>query len=133
MFRLGKTRRLALVAVAIGLAACSADAALEQHQETLESLGASTAAIADAWLEGAASGTYVRTALEQMYQLVEQERAALAGKPSALADSRGAHLSEAADRLSRLLALMILDVERRDASALRQRVAQIPIRPPRQS
>ena len=51
----------------------------------------------------------------------------------ALADVRGAHLSEAAERLSRLLALMIRDVEHRDASALRQRIAQIPIQPPHQS
>ncbi len=127
------TRRLALVAVALLLAACSRDAALEQHRETLESLGATTAAIADAWLEGSASGTYARTSLERTRQLVERERTALAANAEALADARGAHLSEAAERLSRLLALLIRDVEHRDASAVRRRVAQIPIRPPHQS
>jgi hypothetical protein len=124
---------LALVAVAIALTACSQDSALQQHREKLESLGATTAAIADAWLGGTASATYARTALEQTRQLVEQERTSLAAKAATLADARGADLSEAAERLSRLLALMIRDVEHRDASALRQRIAQIPIQPPHQS
>lgn len=119
--------------MSVALTACSQDTALQQHREKLESLGATTAAIADAWLEGAASGTYVRASLEQTRQLVEQERTSLAAKAEALADSRGADLSEAAERLSRLLALMIRDIEHRDASALRQRIAQIPIRPPHQS
>lgn len=106
---------------------------MTQHQEKLESLGASTAAIAEAWLDGAASGRYARTAFEQTYQLVEQERTALARKPAALADSRGARLSEAAERLSRLLAVMIRDVEQGDPSALRHHVSQIPIHPQQQS
>ena len=119
---------------AMAFAACtSQSAALQQHQEKLESLGASSAAIAEAWLGGAVSTRYTRTALEQMYQLVEQERTALASKPQALADARGARLSEAADRLSRLLAVMMQDVEHGDAAALREHASTIPIRPPRQS
>jgi hypothetical protein len=121
---------LALLALAIGLSACrSQQAVLTEHQEKLESLGASTAAIARAWLAGAASGTYTRTAFEQTYQLVEQQRSALAKTSDALVDARGAQLSDAAERLSRLLAHMIQDVEQRDASALRRHVAEIPIRP----
>jgi hypothetical protein len=130
VFRLVTARRLTLIAVAIALTACSQDTALQQHREKLESLGATTVAIADAWLGGAASGTYARAALEQARQLVEQERTSLAAKPEALADPRGADLSEAAERLSRLLALMVRDVEQGNASALRQRMAQIPIHPP---
>ena len=124
----------ALVAASFALSACSGqEHALAQHQEKLESLGATTRAIAEAWLDGAASGRYARTAFEQTYQLVEQERTALARTPAALADPHGAHLSESAERLSRLLAVLIHDVEQGDASALRQHVSQIPIRPQQQS
>ncbi len=120
----------ALAALALAATACtSQNAALQQHQEKLESLGSSTAAIADAWLGGNTSDRYTRTALEQIYRLIEQERARLAATPDALASSRGAHLSETAERLSRLVAVMIHDVGRGDAPAVRQRVTQIPIRP----
>ncbi len=120
----------ALTAVALAATACtSQDAALQQHQEKLESLGSSAAAIAEAWLDGSTSDRYTRTAFEQIYQLVEQERATLATTPDALASSRGAHLSETAGRLSRLLAVMIHDVARGDAPTVRQRITQIPIRP----
>lgn len=129
MRRLLTVGRFALVAATIAAGCTSQNAALQQHQEKLESLGSSTAAIADAWLGGAASGTYAGTAFEQIYQLVEQERTKLASTPDALADARGARLSQAAERLSRLLSVMIRDIDQGDASALRQHVAQIPIRP----
>ena len=112
------------------LAGCGGkDQALQQHQEKLESCGASTGAIAEAWLGGNASATYTRTAFEQVYLLVEQQRTQLAAQPAMLSDSRGAHLSEAAERLSRLLAVMIRDVEQGNASAVRERMARIPIVP----
>ena len=102
---------------------------LQQHREKFESLGASAAAIGEAWLAGSTSGTYTGTALEQMFLLVEQERSALASTPDALLDSRGAELSQAAERLSRLIAAMIHDVRAADAASLRQRLAAIPIKP----
>jgi hypothetical protein len=118
----------------MAVAACTSQSdALTQHQEKLESLGASSAAIADAWLGDAISSKYTSTAFEQVYQLVEQERTALAAKPQALADARGAHLSAAAERLSRLLAVMMQDVAHGDPVALREHASKIPILPPRQS
>jgi hypothetical protein len=123
-----------LLVTTITVAACTSQGdALQQHQEKLESLGASSAAIADDWLDGAVSAGYTNTALEQVEQLVEQERTALASKPQALADPRGAHLSEAAERLSRLLAVMMQDVEHGDSAALRSHASKIPILPQRQS
>ena len=133
MARLWRRWCTALVGATVLVAGCTSQAGvITQHQEKFESLGATTAAIAEAWLGGSASGTFTRTALEQTYQLVEQQRTALASKPAALSDSRGAHLSEAAERLSRLLASMIDDVEHGNAGALREHVAQIPIRPSHQ-
>jgi hypothetical protein len=123
-----------LIVAGISVAGCTSQSdALDQHQEKLESLRASAAAITEAWLGGAVSSHYTGTALEQIYLLVEQERAALASKPRALADARGAHLSDASDRLCRLLALMMLDVEHGDASALREHASKIPALPRPQS
>jgi hypothetical protein len=72
------------------------------------------------------------TALEQTRVLVEQERSAFAKVPEALLDPRGARLSEAAERLSRLLAVTMHDVAARDAPSVRQRLADIPIAPSEQ-
>ena len=108
------------------------DARLQQHRDKLESLGATTAAIAEAWLRGSVSGTYTCTALEQTYRLVEQERASLASSPGALIDTRGAQLSQAAEALSRLLAAMLQDVRGADAGSARRHLAAIPIVPARQ-
>lgn len=116
--------------VAMVAAGCGRqDARLQQHQEKLESLGATTVAIAEAWLAGSTSGTYTRTALEQTFALVEQERTAVASAPQALLDPRGARLSEAADRLSRLLAVIMHDVASADADAVRRHMAAVPIVP----
>lgn len=114
------------------VAACTSRSdALTQHQEKFESLGASTVAIAEDWLGGATSSRYTGTALEQIYQLVEQERTALARTPQALAETRGAQQSEAAERLSRLLAVMIQDIKRGDQAAFHDHASKIPILPQR--
>lgn len=114
-------------------AGCSRqDARLEEHKKNLESLGATTKVIAEAWLSGDVSGTYTRTALEQTFSLVEQERARLASKPEMLQDPRGATLSQDAERLSRLIASMIGDVGTANGDAARQRLASLPIVPQEQ-
>lgn len=125
-------RAWAIVAFTAALAAvgCSGqDERLKQHREKFESLGASAAAIGEAWLAGSTSGTYTATALEQAFLLVEQERSTLASTPDAVRDPRGAELSQTAERLSRLIAAMRHDVRDADAQSLRQHLTQIPIRP----
>jgi hypothetical protein len=105
------------------------DARLQQHQEKLESLATTTQAIAGAWLAGSVSGTYASTALDQTLRLVEQERSALAATPELLVDRRGARLSQRAERMSRLLALMVHDVDASDGRSLRQRATEMAIAP----
>jgi hypothetical protein len=61
--------------------------------------------------------------------LVEQERAALAASPKALADPRGAQLSQAAEHLSRLLAVTVRDVRAADGQAVRRHLADNPLTP----
>ncbi len=108
------------------------DARFQEHKESLESLGSTTAVITDAWLAGDVSGTYAGTALEQTFLLVEQERTALAQAPQSLHDPRGAYLSQAAERLSRVIADLSADVRDADGPAARAHVAEIPIVPSKQ-
>lgn len=119
-----------LAAAFLILQACGRqDQRLRQHREKLESLGATTAAIVEAWLTGSTSGTFTRGALARTFELVEQERAALAAGPEALLDPRGAALSRNAEALSRLLSMLIQDVRGADAASARRRLAQVPITP----
>jgi hypothetical protein len=118
-----------LLTVLVSAGCSRQDDRFQRHRETLESLGSTTKAIGDAWLAGSVSGTYTSTALDQTFVLVEQERSALASTPEALADPRGAQLSQAAERLSRLLAAMMHDILAADAQSVRQHLADIPIAP----
>jgi hypothetical protein len=102
---------------------------LARHKEKFESLGATTNAIAQAWLNGDTSGTYTLTALEQTFLLVEQERSALASSTGMLVNPRGAALSQSAERLSRVIARISEDVRSSDGREARRHLADIPILP----
>jgi hypothetical protein len=115
-----------LAIVAVLSAACTPlDQRLQQHHEKLASLAASAGAIGDAWLAGSTSGTYTTSALEQTFMLTEKERRALASAPEALADPRGAELSQSAERLSRLLAALRHDVRTSDTSSFRRHLSTV--------
>jgi hypothetical protein len=117
---------LALAAV-IGVSGCTGrDRQLQQHREKFQSLGASTRAIADAWLAGTTSGTYTATALEQTFLLLEQERHALGAAPELLGDPRGAELSQTSERLARTIASMVRDVRAADPAAVRRQMDALP-------
>lgn len=122
--------RLAALVLALAAGCGGQDRELQKHQEKLQSLGTTAAVIADDWLAGHLSPTFARTALEQTFKLVEQERTGLSADPQPLADPRGAALSQSAERLSRVLATMIQDVENDDSGGMRQHAQQIPIRAP---
>lgn len=110
------------------LTACqSTQDVIQQQREKLESLGASTRLVADDWLAGQLSRRYTSTAFDALYEQVEQQRATLAASPEALADTRGAALSQQAEQLSRTIAAMGQDVERGDTAALRARLTRIPL------
>jgi hypothetical protein len=126
----GRASWIIVAAVALGSTSCTRqDERLQQHREKFESLGSSTMAIGEAWLAGSTSGTFTGTALEQTFLLVEQQRSALAARPEALLDPRGAELSQAAERLSRLIATTIGDVRAADTQSVRQHLTTIPIAP----
>jgi hypothetical protein len=121
-----------LVIVAFGIGCSRQDARLEQHKKNLESFGATTKVVAEAWLSGHISGTYTRTALDQTFYLVEKERSTLASKPAMLEDPRGAALSQDAEQLSRLIATIISDVTSADGQSARQHLTTLPIVPQKQ-
>lgn len=97
------------------------------HQEALQSLRSTADALASAWLAGDTSGTYTHTALERTYLLVEQERTSLAKRPEMLIDARGAALSDAAEHLARIVALLMKDVRDADAGAARAHKSALPV------
>jgi hypothetical protein len=120
---------VAVVAVAAGCACTSSQAQIQRHQQKLQSLASTAGAISEAWLAGTVSGTYARTALEQTFFLVEQERRGVMSAPEVVVDPAGARVADAADALARVVALLRQQIVAADADAVRHHLARIPMRP----
>ena len=82
-------------------------------------------AICEAWLDSDVSRTYARTAFQQTYDLVAQERAAIAASPATMIDPDSQRLSETSEHLLRSVAGLIDRVSAGDAGAVRQAVKDI--------
>jgi hypothetical protein len=121
---------LAVAAALVG--GCSADDRLAQHASKIRSSRATTIAVAEAWLHGDVSAVYAQTALEQTFQLVEQERAAVAATPQDLAKPDAGSLTRDAEELSRELAAMSRDVQTADGATLRRRLSELEAATPQQ-
>src|SRR5436853_3342680 len=123
---LSRLRHLLLLAAAIAAVSCSSrDTVLDEREKALTSLRATVAAIGHAWLSGAVSSTYTRTALESTQELVSKERTKLTASPDVLADPRGGRISESEEELARTLALLWKGVDARDVDAARKQIAVI--------
>jgi hypothetical protein len=117
---------LLVAAIATTASGCTGqDARLRKQREAFASLHATTERIGEAWLAGNVSGTYTYTAFEETLRLLDDQRASLTASPQALADARGGELSQNAERLSRLLALLMADVRRSDGSSARTHLAEL--------
>jgi hypothetical protein len=117
------------VVAAAGCACTPSQDQIQRHQQKLQSLASTASAIGQAWLAGTVSGTYARTALEQTFFLVEEERRGVTSAPEMVADPSGARLADAADALARAVALLTQHIVAMDADAVRHHLARIPMRP----
>jgi hypothetical protein len=115
----------ALVVLAFLLSGCTTTQDLEQHRAKLRSLASTSVAISEAWLDSDVSRTYARTAFRQTYDLVAQERAAIAASPPTMIDPDGQRLSETSEHLLRSLAGLIDRVSAGDAGAVRRALKDI--------
>jgi hypothetical protein len=122
-----KLRDAVLITTMAAASGCARqDTRMRQLAEEFESLRATAAAIGDAWLTGAVSGTYAATAFDQTFRMLDLQRTELASSPRSLVDPRGARLSQAGEHLSRLVALLGEDVHRGDADAARRHLRELP-------
>jgi len=114
------------------LSACGAEAQLQQHTEKVQSLRATTIAIADAWLHGNVSGAYAEVAFEQTFQLLEEERAAVAGTHDDLARPAAIALTRTSEQLSREIAALTRDVRMADGANVRRHLGDLEATTPEQ-
>jgi 16S rRNA G1207 methylase RsmC len=125
----GRTARLFIILTLLSAACSTTRDQLQQHQKKLQSLASTADAIGHAWLDGSVSGAYARTALDQTFVLVEQERRGLTSTPQMAADPAGGRLADAADHLARVVALVRQQVAAADAGGVRQHLGELPMRP----
>lgn len=114
---------LGAAAFTLTVGGCTSQSAkLEEHAEKLRSIRATTASVSEAWTAGELSGTFARVALEQAFQLLQKERAAIAPTATALANPAAAALARDSDELERRIAALVRDIETSDHTAARRRV-----------
>jgi hypothetical protein len=87
-------------------AACGTATDLDRQTTAIESVRATTMAVADAWLDGEVSTPYARAALERAYELAQDCRSSLTRSPLRAADPRRAALIDQCERLARQIALL---------------------------
>ena len=114
---------LGAAALTLTVSGCtSPSAALEEHAEKLRSIRATTALVSEAWTAGELSGTFARVALEQAFQLLQKERAAIAPTATALANPAAAALARDSDELERRIAALVRDIETSNRTPARRRL-----------
>jgi hypothetical protein len=91
----------------------------------MRSLRATTLAISEAWLGGDVSGAYARTALEQTFQLVQEEHHAVAATSDDLAHPAANRLAGDGERLSRIIAALTGNIRSGDDGGVRRHVADL--------
>jgi hypothetical protein len=118
-----------IMAAVLTTACAAANSDVEKHAEKMASLRASTVAVGESWLAGDVSGTYTRGALEQIFELVDQERAAVAANAEDLARPAADAVARDGEQLQRALASISNGVAGRDGSSVRRQLTDLSGRP----
>ena len=105
----------------VTISACtSPEREVQKHAQKVASLRATTLSVTEAWLHGHVAGTYAEGALEQTFQLVQQERAAVASTPSQLARPHSNAVARDTEAMSRVIAALTRDVQTGDGTNARR-------------
>ena len=113
-------------ALALSCFGCQSQAQrLDEANQSIESIRATTTTAANAWLSGTVSDRFAHAAIERAYELSEQTRTSLAASPTSMADSRAAAATADCEHLSRVLARLGDAIERGDRAAAHTALADI--------
>ncbi|MCU1381431.1 MAG: hypothetical protein JWL71_128 [Acidobacteria bacterium] len=93
---------------------------IADHQHTLTSSQATAAMVGDAWLSQAVTPIYAHTAFEATARVLNERHTQLSADLPLLATRDGAAMSDAEERVSRILASLSDAVERGDTAAARR-------------
>jgi len=98
------------------LVGCASESAtLKEHAQKLRSLRATAVSVSEAWSAGDVSETFARLTLEQAFELVQKERAAIAPTAQDLANPPAAALARDSDDLERQIAALVRRIETTNA------------------
>jgi len=112
--------------------ACHSPDDVQKHAQKVASLRATTRSVTEAWLQGNVSGTFAKGALDQTFQLVEQERAAVASTPADLARPHANALARDTEAIARAIAALSRDIQSRDGANARRHLDDLQAATPEQ-
>jgi len=116
-----------LVSLLSATVACrSREQILSEQEKALTSLRATTVAVCEAWLSGAVSSTFARTALQVTQDLLQKHHVTLtASSPDALADPAARSVSESENQLAQTLALLWKGINEGDSLGVRRQLSTV--------
>jgi hypothetical protein len=119
--RLGSVTLAAVLAVG-----CSGKASdVQQHGEKIDSLRATAVSVTTAWLAGDVSGTYAMAALERTFDLIADERDALASTPENLTLPAANAALNQSEALTRTVGALWDAVRNADAASARRHLSEL--------
>jgi hypothetical protein len=124
-----RLRALLILTLLIASSGCSsASDELQQHHRKIQSLKSTAVSIGRAWTAGQVSSTFASTGLERAFQLLEQERAALASSAVQASRQQFAAAIADAEAASRTIAAMGAAVESGARDAVERHVDELSTR-----
>jgi len=124
--RVSRPSAVLVTALTLMLGGCtSPDARVKQHQDKLRSLAATTTSIGEAFAARNVSPTFARLALEQTFQLLQQERAAIAPSAQDLTKPETAALLRDSDAIAQQITVLVHDIDNGDRASAGGRLTDV--------